>query len=226
MHPSWLPVLAGVEADLRRARRATTAERESGATVLPAAADELRALRLPLDDVRVLLLGQDPYPTPGHAVGLSFSVAPHVRPLPASLRNVFAELVADVGVAPPATGDLSAWADRGVLLLNRVLSVRAGEPGSHRRRGWEQVTGAVVSALAARRASGGTPLVALLWGRDAQTAEPLLGDVPVVQCAHPSPLSARRGFLGSRPFSRVDAALADQGADPVDWSLPPHPPPP
>jgi uracil-DNA glycosylase len=166
-------------------------------------------------EVRVLIVGQDPYPTPGHAVGLSFSVAPDVRPIPRSLANIYRELVSDLGCPQPATGDLSAWADHGVLLLNRVLTVRPGHSGSHRGKGWEAVTEAALRALVAR----GGPLVAILWGRDAQGLTPLLGDVPRIASAHPSPMSADRGFLGSRPFSRANAALRAQGADPIDWCL-------
>jgi uracil-DNA glycosylase len=214
--PSWAPALAPVQDDLAVLAGAIARERASGVVVLPADDVVLRALRTPLEAVRVLVLGQDPYPTPGHAVGLAFSVAPSVRPLPPTLRNVLRELVADVGVPPPATGDLSPWAGRGVLLLNRVLTVRAGASASHRRLGWERVTDAVVHALAER----GGPLVSVLWGRDAQAAAPLLAGTAVVAGVHPSPLSASRGFTGSRPFSAVDAALRAQGADPLDWSLP------
>ena len=175
----------------------------------------LRAFQRPLADVRVLIVGQDPYPTPGHPIGLSFAVDREVRPLPRSLGNIYAELAADLGVAPPAHGDLSAWTAHGVMLLNRVLTVRPGEPGSHRGRGWEQVTDHAIRTLVTR----GTPLVAILWGRDAQQLRPLLGDTPVIESAHPSPLSARRGFFGSRPFSRANDRLIAQGGRPVDWSL-------
>jgi uracil-DNA glycosylase len=197
-----------------------TAEQQAGAQVLPAREHVLRALGGSFADVRVLLVGQDPYPTPGHAVGLSFSVAPGLRPLPRSLVNVLTELRSDVGAPADADGDLSPWADQGVLLLNRVLTVAAGAAGSHRRKGWEVVTDEVVRALVAR----GGPLVAVLWGRDAQALLPLLGDVPAVCSVHPSPLSASRGFFGSRPFSRVDQLLQAQGSPPVDWSLPPSAP--
>ncbi len=143
-------------------------------------------------------------------------MAPDVRPLPRSLVNIYAELNSDLGVPPAAHGDLSAWFNQGVLLLNRVLTVRPGSPGSHRGKGWEDVTRCAIEALVAR----GGPLVAILWGRDAQNLQPLLGDVPVIASAHPSPLSARSGFFGSRPFSRTNAALAEQGAAPIDWTLP------
>jgi uracil-DNA glycosylase len=149
-------------------------------------------------------------------MGLSFSVQPHVRPIPKSLVNIFQELADDVGATPPANGDLRPWADQGVMLLNRVLTVRPGEPGSHRGKGWELVTEAAIKALVAR----GGPLVAILWGRDAASLKPWLGQVPCVESAHPSPLSAYRGFFGSRPFSRVNALLQERGAEPVDWRLP------
>jgi uracil-DNA glycosylase len=186
----------------------------AGEQVLPAPENILRAFRQPFDDVRVLIVGQDPYPTPGHPVGLAFSVAADVRPVPRSLGNIFTELRDDLGLAAPDSGDLTPWTRHGVLLLNRVLTVRSGAAGSHRRHGWEAVTEQAIRALAAR----GTPLVAILWGRDAENLAPLLGDTALIVSAHPSPLSARRGFFGSRPFSRANALLAEQGAAPVDWS--------
>ncbi len=223
VHPSWRAVLAPLEPRLDALEERLRAEAADGHDVLPRREHRLRALAVPFDAVRVLVVGQDPYPTPGHAVGLSFSVAPGTRPLPGSLRNVLAELRADVGAhVAPGTGDLTPWAAQGVMLLNRVLTVRAGASGSHRRLGWEAVTDHVVTALAAR----GTPLVAVLWGRDAQALAPLLAGVPVVAGVHPSPLSAARGFTGSRPFSAVDRALVAQGSTPVDWSLPAPPAPP
>lgn len=214
VHPTWLPVLEPLTPHLEVVEQRLRAEVADAAVVLPRREHRLRALATPVDQVRVLVVGQDPYPTPGHAVGLSFSVAPGVRPLPGSLRNILRELRDDVGVTG-ADGDLSPWAGRGVLLLNRVLTVRAGEAGSHRRLGWEPVTQALVTALAAR----GAPLVALLWGRDAQSLAPALSGASVVTGVHPSPLSASRGFFGSRPFSAVDAALAARGEPPFDWSL-------
>ncbi len=166
--------------------------------------------------MRVLVVGQDPYPTPGHAVGLCFSVAPDVRPIPKSLVNIFRELQTDLGVPPPSTGDLTPWAERGVLLLNRVLTVRPGRPASHRGQGWEHVTARAITALVER----GGPLVAILWGRDARNLKPHLGGIPTIESAHPSPLSAHSGFFGSRPFSRANALLEQQGAAPIDWRLP------
>jgi uracil-DNA glycosylase len=192
------------------------AELAAGRTYLPAGRNVLRAFLQPFDDVRVLIVGQDPYPTPGHAVGLSFSVAPDVRPLPASLVNIFREYTDDLGLPEPSTGDLSPWAEHGVLLLNRALTVAPHRPASHRGKGWEEVTEEAIRGLAAR----GTPLVAILWGRDARNLRPLLGGVPCIESAHPSPMSARGGFFGSRPFSRANQFLIEQGAEPVDWKLP------
>jgi uracil-DNA glycosylase len=214
--PDWARALAPVEPQLHAAGQFLRDEVAAGRTYLPASDAILRAFESPLADVRVLIVGQDPYPTPGHAMGLSFSVRPDVRPIPRSLANIFRELVDDTGVPMPSTGDLSPWADRGVMLLNRVLTVRPGEAASHRRHGWESVTDQAIRALVAR----GGPLVALLWGRDAQSLRPALGDVPCIESAHPSPLSASRGFFGSRPFSKVSELLVAQGGEPVDWSLP------
>jgi uracil-DNA glycosylase len=216
MAPDWAAALAHVEPQLHAMGDFLRAETAAGRRYLPAPGDVLAAFRRPLADVRVLVVGQDPYPTPGHPMGLSFSVQPDVRPIPKSLVNIFTELADDVGAPPPSNGDLRPWADRGVMLLNRVLTVRPGEPGSHRGKGWELVTEAAIKALVTR----GGPLVAILWGRDAASLKPWLGDVPYVESAHPSPLSAYRGFFGSRPFSRVNALLEQQGAPPVDWRLP------
>jgi len=214
--PGWAEALAPVEADVHRIGAWLREETTAGRHYLPAGGDVLRAFTTPFDAVRVLVVGQDPYPTPGHPIGLSFAVDPAVRPVPRSLANVYRELADDLGVTPPPHGDLRAWSDQGVLLLNRVLTVQAGEAGSHRGKGWESVTDQAVRALVAR----GTPLVAVLWGAQAGSVRPLLGDTPVVASAHPSPLSASRGFFGSRPFSQVNALLESQGAPPVDWTLP------
>jgi uracil-DNA glycosylase len=214
--PDWARALAPVEPRIREMGAFLRAEVAAGRGYLPAGDAVLRAFARPLADVRVLVVGQDPYPTPGHPMGLSFSVQPDVDPVPRSLANIFTELVADVGCPLPSTGDLSVWADRGVMMLNRVLTVRPGSPASHRGKGWEAVTDRAIEALVAR----GTPLVAVLWGRDAQGLAPALGATPVVASPHPSPLSARTGFFGSRPFSRVNELLVAQGADPVDWTLP------
>lgn len=227
----WAAALAEVEPRLRAIAARLEAESAEGRAWLPAPERVLRALELPLEAVRVLVVGQDPYPTPGHPVGLSFAVDRRVRPLPRSLQNVYRELHDDLGIAPPAHGDLSAWAEQGVLLLNRVLTVPAGEAGGHggkRGMGWEAVTEAAIRALVARRDAAGraVPLVAILWGAQAQSLLPILEGaegVDVIASAHPSPLSARRGFFGSRPFSRANAALEARGAAPIDWRIPEDP---
>jgi uracil-DNA glycosylase len=218
MAPDWAEALEPVAGHLERMGDFLRAEIAAGRTYLPAGDDVLRAFAEPLADVKVLITGQDPYPTPGHPVGLAFSVAPDVRPLPRSLVNIYTELQADLGIPPASSGDLRPWSRQGVLLLNRVLTVRPGESASHRGRGWEAFTEHAIRALVARD----TPLVAILWGRDAQTLRPLLGDVPVIESVHPSPLSASRGFFGSRPFSRANELLVSQGAEPVDWRLEPQ----
>ena len=214
--PDWTEALAPVEEQIAAMGSFLRTELAAGRPYLPAGERVFRAFERPLADVRVLVVGQDPYPTPGHAVGLSFSVEPDVRPVPRSLVNIYRELADDLGVEPAEHGDLTAWADQGVMLLNRCLTVRPGEPASHRGKGWEQATETAIRALSAR----GGPLVAVLWGAQARSLEPLLAPVPAVTSAHPSPLSASRGFFGSRPFSRVDALLVEQGSSPVDWSLP------
>ena len=214
--PDWAEALAPVEDQVHAMGEFLRSEIAAGHGYLPAGDRVLRAFSRPLADVRVLVVGQDPYPTPGHAVGLSFSVEPTVRPVPRSLVNIYAELQADLGIAPAGHGDLTAWFEQGVLLLNRVLTVRPGAAASHRGKGWEAVTQRAIEALVER----GGPLVAVLWGRDAQSLTPMLGQVPVIASAHPSPLSARSGFFGSRPFSRANQLLADQGAAPVEWQLP------
>ena len=215
LDPGWAQVLAPVAPQLAAMGTFLRAEVAAGRTYLPAADRILRAFEQPFADVRVLIVGQDPYPTPGHPIGLSFAVDRQVRPLPRSLVNIYTELATDLEIAPAAHGDLTAWAEQGVLLLNRVLTVRPGEPASHRGKGWEAFTEVAIRVLVAR----GGPLVALLWGRDAQTLIPMLGSVPHISSVHPSPLSASRGFFGSRPFSRVNALLTEMGAKPVDWQL-------
>ncbi|MEI6252825.1 MAG: uracil-DNA glycosylase [Mycobacteriaceae bacterium] len=214
----WARALSPVADQVTRMGEFLRAEIAAGSQYLPAGANVLRAFTFPFDTVRVLIVGQDPYPTPGHAVGLSFSVAPDVRPLPRSLANIFSEYSADLGFPQPSNGDLTPWAQRGVMLLNRVLTVRPGTPASHRGKGWEAVTECAIRALAARD----EPMVAILWGRDASTLKPMLADsrCVAIESAHPSPLSASRGFFGSRPFSRANELLAGMGADPVDWRLP------
>jgi uracil-DNA glycosylase len=214
--PGWAAALAPAENLVHQLGNFHRAELASGRSYLPAGRNILRAFTYPMDQVKVLVVGQDPYPTPGHPVGLSLSVGPEVKPLPGSRFNIFRELTADVGCPSPNTGDLSAWCERGVMLLNRVLTVQVGQPASHRGKGWEQVTDLAIERLVAR----GGPLVAILWGRDAQGLAPRLGSIPLITSAHPSPLSASRGFFGSKPFSRANALLAEQGASPIDWALP------
>jgi uracil-DNA glycosylase len=211
----WADALAPVQPELFALAGFLETETQEGRGFLPAAENVLRAFRAPFANVRVLILGQDPYPTPGHPIGLSFAADPHVRPLPRSLVNIYRELNDDLGIAPARSGDLSPWTERGVLLLNRVLTVSPGAAGSHRRKGWETVTDCAITALAARDA----PLVSILWGRDAQMLAPLLGASPRIESVHPSPLSASRGFFGSRPFSRANQLLQQQGAEPIDWRL-------
>ncbi|CAN5245019.1 uracil-DNA glycosylase [soil metagenome] len=214
--PDWAEALGPVDADVAGMGDFLRAEIAAGRRYLPRGGQIFRAFSRPLADVKVLLVGQDPYPTPGHPVGLSFSVAPEVRPLPKSLENIFTELVDDLGCPLPTSGDLTPWFEQGVMLLNRVLTVAPGASASHRGRGWERVTERAITALSDR----GGPMAAILWGRDAQSLKPLLGDVPWVESVHPSPLSASRGFFGSRPFSRVDSLLQRQGGVAVDWRLP------
>ena len=212
----WATALEPVADDVARMGEFLRAELAAGRKYLPSGPNVLRAFTRPFDEVRVLVVGQDPYPTPGHAVGLSFSVAPEVRPVPRSLGNIFTEYSSDLGLPRPSNGDLTPWADQGVLLLNRVLTVAPGTPASHRGKGWEAVTECAIKALAARD----QPLVAILWGKDAASLTPWLPGVATITSPHPSPLSASRGFFGSKPFSRANAALAEQGADGVDWRLP------
>ncbi|MDP4962427.1 MAG: uracil-DNA glycosylase [Mycobacterium sp.] len=214
----WAAALAPVGEQVGRMGEFLRAENAAGRGYLPAGSDVLRVFGDPFSGVRVLIVGQDPYPTPGHAVGLSFSVAANVRPLPRSLVNIFTEYSADLGHPQPANGDLTTWSGRGVMLLNRVLTVRPGTPASHRGKGWEVVTECAIRALAARD----EPLVAILWGRDAATLKPMLREstCAVIESAHPSPLSASRGFFGSRPFSRANELLAGMGAEALDWRLP------
>jgi uracil-DNA glycosylase len=214
----WARALAPVEDQVSKMGEFLREELASGSRYLPTGQNVLRAFTFPFDDVRVLIVGQDPYPTPGHAVGLSFSVAADVRPLPRSLDNIFREYASDLGHSAPSTGDLTPWSQQGVMLLNRVLTVRPGTPASHRGKGWEAVTECAIRALVARD----TPLVAVLWGRDAGTLKPMLtGErCTTIESVHPSPLSASRGFFGSRPFSRANELLTGMGAEPIDWRLP------
>jgi uracil-DNA glycosylase len=214
--PDWAEALAPVDDRIAAMGHFLREELAAGRGYQPAGDLVFRAFQRPLADVRVLVVGQDPYPNPDHPIGLSFAVERHVAPLPPSLRNIYAELRDDLGTEPPRHGDLSAWADRGVMLLNRCLTVRPGDSNSHQGKGWEAVTERAIVALAER----GGPCAAVLWGRHAQSLKPLLGAIPWVESVHPSPLSAHRGFFGSAPFSGVNRLLEEQGAEPIDWALP------
>ncbi|MFJ6622290.1 uracil-DNA glycosylase [Kitasatospora sp. NPDC091335] len=216
VEPGWATALEPVTGRVAAMGDFLRAELAAGRTYLPSGPNVLRAFQQPFADVRVLIVGQDPYPTPGHAVGLSFSVGPEVRPIPASLINIYQEYGNDLGLPQPSDGDLTPWTKQGVLLLNRALTTAPRKPAAHRGKGWEEVTEQAIRALAAR----GGPLVAILWGRDARNLRPLLGDIPAIESAHPSPYSANSGFFGSRPFSRANELLVRQGAQPVDWRLP------
>jgi len=216
LDPGWAHALQPVAPDVAALGERLRAEVGAGRHYLPAGDRVLRAFQRPLSGVRVLIVGQDPYPTPGHPIGLSFAVDRQVRPLPRSLSNIYKELAADLGIPPAAHGDLSSWSDQGVMLLNRVLTVAPGAPASHRGWGWERVTEHAIRTLAARD----EPLVAILWGRDAANLRPLLGATPIIESPHPSPLSASRGFFGSRPFSRANALLEQQGVRGIDWTIP------
>lgn len=213
--PSWADALTPVADVISGLGERLRIEQAEGRGYLPAGDHVLRAFQRPLADARVLITGQDPYPTPGHPIGLSFAVDRHVRPLPRSLSNIYRERESDLGIPPALHGDLTAWSDQGVLLLNRVLTVAPGAPASHRGWGWEKVTELAIRTLVARA----QPMAAILWGKDAANLQPLLDGIPVVASAHPSPLSAHRGFFGSRPFSQINALLEQQGANPVDWRV-------
>lgn len=222
MSPDWAEALAESEADIHAMGDFLRSENAAGRSYLPAGDSIFRAFAEPLSNVKVLIVGQDPYPTPGHPIGLSFAVDPEVRPLPRSLTNIYKELADDLGIAPAAHGDLRAWSQQGVMLLNRVLTVGPGAPASHRGKGWEAITEQAIRALVARD----QPLVAILWGRDARNLAPLLSsgraEVAIIESAHPSPLSASRGFFGSRPFSRTNELLGQKDIPGIDWQLPPQ----
>lgn len=212
MHPSWQaampdakPILDRLEAKLK----------ERGTHYLPEKNLVMRAFEAPLDEIRVVIIGQDPYPTVGHAIGLSFAVSAETKPLPRSLKNILRELGDDLGKSVERNGDLSKWAGRGVFLLNRHLTTDAADAGAHADLGWAAFTDMAIRALNRKR---GRALVAILWGNQAQQLAPALCDAQVIASAHPSPLSARRGFFGSKPFSKANAALLAVGESPIDWS--------
>lgn len=219
MAADWAQALAPVEDRIASLGLFLDEQTAAGKPWSPAPEQVFRAFERPLAEVRVLIVGQDPYPTPGHAIGLCFAVERSVRPLPPSLQNIYRELGDDLDLTPPEHGDLTAWAEQGVMLLNRVLTTEQGQRHAHRRRGWEEVTTCAIEALA-QRFEAGAPMAAILWGEPARALGSHLGAVPTVGSAHPSPLSAHKGFFGSRPFSWVNQLLAEQGSPPVDWALP------
>ena len=184
---------------------------DSGERILPDRDLVFRALQTPPEEVNVVLVGQDPYPNLSDACGLAFSIKPRTSNLPASLMNIQKEIITDIGSTMTADGDLSRWSDQGVLLLNRVLTVKAGESASHNALGWQEITRAIVAHAATRGAIG------LLWGAHARELVPLFQPGNVVEGVHPSPLSAHRGFLGSKPFSRINSILIEEGKKPIQW---------
>jgi uracil-DNA glycosylase len=204
VHSSWLPVLEPLRGEVNEILGKIDSE-----TVTPAPNFIFRAFSQALEEIRCVIIGQDPYPTSGHAHGLAFSTDAHVRPLPRSLHNIFLERESDLGIAPSASGDLSAWSSRGVMLLNRVLTTEVGVANAHNKLGWQQITEAVARELGAR------DVVAILWGKQAQELSGYF--THRVESAHPSPLSSYRGFFGSKPFSRVNDILAAQGKKPIIW---------
>lgn len=211
MHPTWQAALAN-QRDLLADIEAKISTDDAVAPALPLV---MRAFEQPLDSVRVLIVGQDPYPTVGHAIGLSFAVAPGVAPLPRSLQNMMRELRDDIGKTVSNSGDLQRWADQGVMLLNRHLTTSTGQSAAHFDAGWTRFTDAAITVLNRAR---NRKLVAILWGNEAMTLQRLLPDVQVISSAHPSPLSARKGFFGSKPFSRANEALQFVGERQIDWS--------
>lgn len=219
MSPDWAQTMAPVEDQIHVMGDFLRAELAAGRGYFPAGENVFHAFQYPLSQVKVLIVGQDPYPTPGHAMGLSFSVMPGTE-IPRSLVNIFKELHQDLGLPPPTSGDLRPWANQGVMLLNRALTVQPGKPASHRGRGWEAITEFAIRQLVHHHATQGLPLVAILWGADARKTKEFMPRVPCLESVHPSPLSASRGFFGSRPFSRANELLTAQGGQPVDWRLP------
>lgn len=213
---SWVPTLLPFSAQLRAIAQELAARSQAGERLLPDPALMLRALELPAEEVKVLIVGQDPYPTPGHAIGLSFATEAQVRPLPRSLSNIYRELHDDLGIPPAVHGDLSAWQEQGVMLLNQVFSVGAGAAGSHQKIGWTHISAAVIDRL--NRCS--PAVIALLWGNQAQKLAPQLDQSIILRSAHPSPLSASRGFFGSKPFSAINRELRALGREEISWQLP------
>ena len=212
MHPSWQQALPEAKSILAAIEQKLAVHSGEFVPPLPLV---MRAFEKPLDEIRVLIVGQDPYPNAGHAIGLSFAVDTSVKPLPRSLKNILIELKDDLGKSVSAQGDLSRWSEQGVLLLNRHLTTDLAEAGAHTDIGWAAFTDKVITVLNRRL---GRKLVAILWGAQAQQLSGALCDCTVLVSAHPSPLSARRGFFGSKPFSKTNEALIQVGEQPIDWA--------
>ena len=206
VHSSWKPVLEPFSADIARILGSL-----QGSSIAPAQDEIFAALEVPLSEVRCVIIGQDPYPTAGNAHGLAFSIPDEVRRIPASLQNIFKELHADLGLDIPQSGNLEKWRNQGVLLLNRVLTTEIGRSNAHSGLGWQVITKSIAEASADQGA------VAILWGKEAQGLAPLFKES--ILSVHPSPLSAYRGFFGSKPFSKVNEALIRMGREPIDWRL-------
>ena len=218
-HPSWdTALLPELDMDYMQSLKAfLKAEKARGSVIFPSSSLWFNALNsTPLDEVKVVILGQDPYPTPGHAHGLCFSVQPEVRPLPKSLINIYKELKEDLDIENEH-GYLQSWADQGVLLLNSVLTVQSGQPNSHQGKGWERFTDRIIREVNQLQ----RPIVFVLWGAYAQKKGAEIDESRhlVIRSPHPSPLSAHRGFFGSRPFSRINDFLIQQGESPIEWTL-------
>ena len=206
VHSSWKPVLEPFSNEITRILNSL-----NESSITPSREQVFAALELPLTEVKCVIIGQDPYPTSGNAHGLAFSVASHVNKIPASLQNIFKELQSDLGYDAPVSGSLEKWRDQGVLLLNRVLTTEIGQSNAHQHLGWQRITEAIAKAAAEQGA------IAILWGKQAEELASFFKDSVI--SVHPSPLSAYRGFFGSKPFSRVNEMLQIQGRAPIDWSL-------
>jgi uracil-DNA glycosylase len=218
----WAEALKPASKDMAKMRDFLLDEVRSGRGYLPTPEAVFRAFREPLGDIKVLITGQDPYPNPTHPMGLSFSVKAEVHPLPQSLQNIYKELESDLGVEPPKTGDLSDWASQGVMLMNRILTVSPGKPLSHKGKGWEAITDSAINAIVSRKDTYGKtkPLVVILWGAEARSLKrqiPASDNILIIESAHPSPLSAHRGFFGSKPFSRTNAFLLSHDSSEIKW---------
>jgi uracil-DNA glycosylase len=206
VHSSWKPVLEPFSADIARILGSL-----QGSSIAPAQDRIFAALEVPLSEVRCVIIGQDPYPTAGNAHGLAFSIPDQVAKIPASLKNIFKELHSDLGLEIPQSGNLEKWRDQGVLLLNRILTTEVGRSNAHSNLGWQMITKGIAEAAANQNA------VAILWGTEAQALAPVFRES--ITSVHPSPLSAYRGFFGSKPFSKVNEALIRIGREPIDWRL-------